>query len=470
VSLSSPAGGSTFATPANITLTADASDSDGTIGKVDFYAGSTLIGTAATPVSGNAYSIPWNNVAPGAYILTAKATDNTNTTATSSGVNINVVWQTGLSPTADAYVKDGSSASANFGAAADLQTQASSTSGKNRETYLKFDLAAVSCITRARIRLHGRLSDHSGSNVGAAIYPVSNMSWTETGLIWNTRPEGGTTALSAVTITDGQNRWYEWDVTSYIQSEKSAGRNVVSFVIKNPATSSPYSTFSSREAAGNRPQFRLLTASSRNVFFVVGSTNLSIVDSAIKTRLETLGFTVTVKAAGNSPKSSIKTSDADGKSLVVISASVTPNNVGDKFRHIPIPVLVWKDALLDDMGMTGGACADYGVEANQTQLAIINPAHPMAANLSGTVAVTATAGELTWGKPNANAIKIATLVADPTRVVIFGYDAGVAMPGLEAPLRRVGVYISATVGNNLTPDGGALFDAAVKWATEVDIL
>ena len=41
VTLTSPAGGATFTAPGTISLTASASDSDGTIAKVDFYAGST---------------------------------------------------------------------------------------------------------------------------------------------------------------------------------------------------------------------------------------------------------------------------------------------------------------------------------------------------------------------------------------------------------------------------------------------
>src|SRR5205085_1521480 len=170
VSLTAPANGANFIAPANITVSANASDSDGTISKVEFFAGATLIGTATAPTSGSLYSITWNNVSPGSYALTAKATDNASGATTSSATNINVVSQTGLSPAADAYVKDGTSANANFGTATDLQAQVSATAGNNRETYLKYDLTSVSGITQAKIRLYGRLNDTSASNVNAAIY------------------------------------------------------------------------------------------------------------------------------------------------------------------------------------------------------------------------------------------------------------------------------------------------------------
>ena len=43
--LISPASGASFTAPAPINLAASASDSDGTVAKVDFYSGSTLLGT-----------------------------------------------------------------------------------------------------------------------------------------------------------------------------------------------------------------------------------------------------------------------------------------------------------------------------------------------------------------------------------------------------------------------------------------
>jgi YD repeat-containing protein len=87
VSLSSPASGTTLTALANVTITANASDSDGTISKVEFYQGTTLIGTDTTAP----YSIAWNNVAQGAYSIVAKATDNSGAVTTSSPAGITVV-------------------------------------------------------------------------------------------------------------------------------------------------------------------------------------------------------------------------------------------------------------------------------------------------------------------------------------------------------------------------------------------
>jgi RHS repeat-associated protein len=86
VSLTSPAGGATFTAPATIPLAATAADSDGTVVKVDFFQGATLIGTSTSAP----YAFSWTNVAQGAYVLTAVATDDGGATTTSNAVNITV--------------------------------------------------------------------------------------------------------------------------------------------------------------------------------------------------------------------------------------------------------------------------------------------------------------------------------------------------------------------------------------------
>jgi RHS repeat-associated protein len=87
VSLTSPAAGSSYSAPASLTLTANASDSDGSIAKVEFFNGASVIGTAtAAP-----YTVVWSKVAAGAYTLTAKATDNGGAVATSAPVTVTVL-------------------------------------------------------------------------------------------------------------------------------------------------------------------------------------------------------------------------------------------------------------------------------------------------------------------------------------------------------------------------------------------
>jgi hypothetical protein len=86
VSLVAPTTGSSYQSPATITLTANASSASGTITRVDFYAGSTLIGTdTASP-----FTFVWSNVPAGAYTLTAVATNNVGVATTSAAAAVTV--------------------------------------------------------------------------------------------------------------------------------------------------------------------------------------------------------------------------------------------------------------------------------------------------------------------------------------------------------------------------------------------
>ena len=72
VTLIAPENESTIALGGSFTLTANASDSDGTVSKVEFYAGATKFGDAtSTP-----YELVWSPSIVGSYDLTAIATDN----------------------------------------------------------------------------------------------------------------------------------------------------------------------------------------------------------------------------------------------------------------------------------------------------------------------------------------------------------------------------------------------------------
>lgn len=198
-----------------------------------------------------------------------------------------------------------------------------------------------------------------------------------------------------------------------------------------------------------------------NVLFVVGNATLNTGDAAVKSRLEGLGFAVTVVTAPASTSG-----NASGKVLVVVSSTCASGDVNTKFRTSAVPVLCWEPFVLDDFGMTGPtANVNYGSLASQTAVSIVNAAHPMAAGRSGAVTVTSSAQTFTWGAALPAAQLVATLSGDASQAVIFGYEAGAAMSGLAAPARRVGFFLNDVTASALTANGSALLDAAVTWAT-----
>ncbi|MEI6078921.1 MAG: Ig-like domain-containing protein, partial [Verrucomicrobiota bacterium] len=86
VSLTSPASGTAFISPATVPLAATAAATGGTVTNVAFYNGSTLLAN----VTSAPYTYNWANVPAGSYTLTAQATDSNGATATSSAVSITV--------------------------------------------------------------------------------------------------------------------------------------------------------------------------------------------------------------------------------------------------------------------------------------------------------------------------------------------------------------------------------------------
>jgi RHS repeat-associated protein len=264
----------------------------------------------------------------------------------------------------------------------------------------------------------------------------------------------------------GNNQWQEYTYNSYGMRVRRKIDGVETWQIygmdgellaeypANGATASPQKEY------GYRNGQLLVTAEPTQALFVVGSTTLNAGDAALKARLEGMGLTVTVKDAP-----SAVTADAIGKVLVLISGTVVSGDVGVKFRDVTVPVIVLEPLLFDDMKMTGTAQGtDYDVLNSQTQVSIFTPGHPLAAGLTGTVTVNTSPIIFSWGNPSTGAIKAATLVGNPGRATSFGYAGGTSMVGMNAPARRVGLFILNDNATSLTADGWKLFDAAVGWA------
>lgn len=91
VSLSAPASGATVIASSSLTLAATATDSDGSVAKVDFYADAALLGTA-TSGRGTTFSFQLQSgLNRGDYTLAAVATDDLGQAAASAPVAIHVI-------------------------------------------------------------------------------------------------------------------------------------------------------------------------------------------------------------------------------------------------------------------------------------------------------------------------------------------------------------------------------------------
>ncbi|MFT3822667.1 MAG: Ig-like domain-containing protein [Chitinophagaceae bacterium] len=157
VSLTAPASNATFIAGSNITLSATASDADGTISKVEFFNGATKLGE----VTSSPYNYTWTNVAAGSYSITAKATDNGNASTTSSAASILV---TAISASGGGWELTGNSGTTpgtNFIGTTDAKKLVFKTNNTSRLTILSNGAVAIGADTitnsEAKLAVNGAI-------------------------------------------------------------------------------------------------------------------------------------------------------------------------------------------------------------------------------------------------------------------------------------------------------------------------
>lgn len=476
VAITSPANYATYNRSANVPVTASATLSGGTISKVDFYLdGFISLGTGAL-VGPDQYSVTWNGATSGKHVLTAVATDNSNVTTTSAPINFTVNEPPVISLTAPA----GGSVITPSPATVNITSNASDWDG----FISKVDFYANGTLVGTSTRHGVNQFNLSWSNVASGNYSLTAVAIDDAGASTTsaavnirvnasptasvTSPAAGaqfstpTNILITATASDADGTISNVDVLANgyrIGSASSIGGNQYSFTWNGVGVGQYILSVRATDNDGASITTGVVATVTSQVLFVTGSTTLNSSDTAVKTRLEALGSTVTVKDAA-----SATTADANGKALVVISSTVSPTSLGTKFRTVTVPVVIWESGSFNNMGMTGSTNKDFGTKTNQTQVSITNSTHPLAAGLSGTVTVVSSGKTFDWGKPNANAISVATVVGDTAKTTIFGYETGAVMPGLTAPARRVGLFLYDDTAASFTTSGTALLDSTIKWA------
>ncbi len=197
---------------------------------------------------------------------------------------------------------------------------------------------------------------------------------------------------------------------------------------------------------------------SKTVLFVVGNTALNASDASVQAHLQKLGYKILLKSAAQSV-----TADATGKTLVMISSSVNPTDVGIKFRDVNVPVMLWEDGLYHNFGFS--TQADHGFVIAQTEISLSNEQHPMQVGLvAGKWTTYSASNDVTWAKPQGDATIIATLANDTTKATIFVYEAGGKLLNGTAAARRVGFFAHDLTVDKFNWTGSFLFDEAVNYA------
>ncbi len=197
----------------------------------------------------------------------------------------------------------------------------------------------------------------------------------------------------------------------------------------------------------------------RRLLFVVADPGaLSSSDAAVLSRLEQVGYTVTLADDGVATGT-----DANGQDAVLLSSSAAEVPTGARFRNVAVPVLTWKPYLYDDLRFTNTvANTDYGNASASNIVMSANP-HPLRTGYTGTQTIFSGSRTFGWGRPLASADVVATI---GTASTIFVYQPGDVMAqGLVAPACRIGFPGGNGAMNFMTGEGLRLLDAAIEYAT-----
>ena len=138
VAITNPPNGAALTAPANITLSASASDSDGTVTNVEYFDGTTSLGSVTV--------VPYNvatTLAIGGHVLTAVATDNFGASSTSAVVSVTVNVGN-AAPSVTLTNPPDNSAFRTFGGPAAITIQASAADADGSVTNIQFFDGVVS--------------------------------------------------------------------------------------------------------------------------------------------------------------------------------------------------------------------------------------------------------------------------------------------------------------------------------------
>jgi len=234
-----------------------------------------------------------------------------NPSGPSNGVNITTPappTTLTFNPIADAYVQS-DMATTNFGSTAQVVVDNSPV----RNMLLKFTVSGVGARTVLTAKL--RIYCEDGSSMGGAFYRVTDNSWTEGGVTWNTAPAADLNSFATLgTVSAGS--WYEVDVKSLVSGDGT-------FSLRASSTSSDGAYYTSREGvAGFTPQLIVTTSVAATATFTATG-QPSPTHTATFTPTGTATASPTATSTGISPATATHTATATTTPIEVGTATNT---------------------------------------------------------------------------------------------------------------------------------------------------
>jgi lysophospholipase L1-like esterase len=171
------------------------------------------------------------------------------------GWNINYMGFTSSSstllPTQNATVRSGTNANTNYNGATTLRVK-NDAPDNTRNVYITFDTTSMPTVSSAVINLYVVGTGTTASRT-ISVYQQPTTSWLESTITWNNAPAAGA-LIGTFNVSTTTGIYYNFDVTSYVQAQRAAGHNVVSFeLIQNTGDVNGLVDFASREATTGQP-------------------------------------------------------------------------------------------------------------------------------------------------------------------------------------------------------------------------
>jgi hypothetical protein len=165
-----------------------------------------------------------------------------------------------LGASADSYVASSPDfADTNYGSDKYLTTK---TGSPDRDSFLKFDTSSVpsgAVIDSAVLSVHGNLStSEDASYVSVTGYSVTDNSWTETGITWNTRPPLVTALATTNVERTNSPKWWTWSVTTFVANQRALGITTISFGLQNQTNTVAGCYYNSRNSTSNQPRLTII--------------------------------------------------------------------------------------------------------------------------------------------------------------------------------------------------------------------
>lgn len=166
------------------------------------------------------------------------------------GVPVSSAPPTELLPLADAFVRNGSFGSVNYGSDTSLVLKGATANNYLRSAYFKFSLENVNIVNSATLSIYGRNIDNAIS-LSLSSFGIDDDSWLENTLTFINAPQPMPGELSAA-VVNSQAKRVNFDVTAFVKAQL-AGDKKASFLIRDVANRNTTVQFNSKERGINQP-------------------------------------------------------------------------------------------------------------------------------------------------------------------------------------------------------------------------